>query len=178
MGMRKFLRLASVLLLLFAFPAYSDAAARKRSTSPAKRTTAKKAPAKTAAKKGKTAAGKKRTASRSSSRRSRSRRASLPAGPTSDRIREIQAALAHSGQACPQTGRMDAATVAALARFQAASKLQATGKLNVRTLKLLEKHGLPANTYAENQSSGVAEPQPATLPVSPGPPAQTATSTP
>ena len=72
----------------------------------------------------------------------------IPTGPTSDRIREIQEALAKSGhyQGAP-TGRVDAATTAALSRFQQDNGLEVSGKLTVKTVKGLEKYGLPATTY-------------------------------
>lgn len=76
-----------------------------------------------------------------------------PSGPSTQRIREIQEALAKSGQYQGRpTGRLDAATLAALSRFQQDKNLEVTGKLNVRTLKELEKYGLPANTYATSAS--------------------------
>lgn len=72
--------------------------------------------------------------------------------PTSDRVSEIQSALAHEGyyQGDP-SGKLDANTVAALQKFQSASGLDANGKLDAPTL---QKLGLGS------QIAGVSAPRP------------------
>jgi hypothetical protein len=72
--------------------------------------------------------------------------------PTSDRVSEIQSALAHEGyyQADPN-GKMDSNTVAALQKFQSANGLDANGKLDAPTL---QKLGLGS------QIAGVSAPRP------------------
>jgi len=133
--------------------AQKSTAAKKPATAPA--TTAAKKPAtapaaaaknQAAAKKAPSSAAKKTAAKKTTRRRTPTVRA--PSAPSADRIREIQQALATSGQykGAP-TGRLDAATAAALSRFQQDNKLEVTGKLNAKTLKGLGKHGLPANTH-------------------------------
>lgn len=58
--------------------------------------------------------------------------------PEPARITEIQEALAHEGAySGPPTGNMDAATVAALRKFQAAQGLNPTGKLDALSLQKL-----------------------------------------
>jgi DNA-binding protein HU-beta len=121
-----------------AAPAAKSSTAAKKSTAPA----AKKSVSGT----------KSGTAAKRSSKSSKSSRgkvaARTPSGPSLERIREIQAALAKSGHyQGALTGRVDAATTAALSRFQHANDLEATGKIGVKTLKGLEKYGLPATTY-------------------------------
>lgn len=90
-----------------------------------------------------TSSGTKRkskgTAKKTSGKRGKSRR--RPRGqkaPSSDRIREIQAALAREGayQGEP-TGKWDAATAEAMKRFQAAKGLNPTGKLDALSLQKL-----------------------------------------
>jgi Putative peptidoglycan binding domain len=58
--------------------------------------------------------------------------------PTSDRISEIQSALAREGyyQGGP-TGKLDSSTIAALEKFQSANGLDSSGKLDAPTLQRL-----------------------------------------
>jgi peptidoglycan hydrolase-like protein with peptidoglycan-binding domain len=64
--------------------------------------------------------------------------------PTADRIKEIQAALVKSGHYSGEpTGKWDAASAAALKRFQEENDLKASGKLNALTL---QKLGLGSET--------------------------------
>lgn len=93
-------------------PASSGTAAKK--TTPAKSTSAKK----------------KRVTRR---RRPRGQQA-----PNADRIKEIQLALSREGhyQGTP-TGKLDAATTAALKSFQQTNGFNPTGKLDARTLQKL-----------------------------------------
>lgn len=72
--------------------------------------------------------------------------------PTSDRISEIQSALAKEGSfnGAPN-GKWDAATVDAMKRFQNSQGLNASGKIDAKTL---EKLGLGS------QTAGIAAPMP------------------
>lgn len=137
--MRTLLAIICILLLL---PLTAPGAARKSSS---RKPAAKAAGTKSKARKA------------TSSRRSRSRRAATQSGPTSDRIRQIQEALASGGFFKHQpSGRWDAQTSAAISSFQAANGLEVTGKLGAWTLKKLEeKHGLPSNSeLTESAQSG------------------------
>ena len=59
----------------------------------------------------------------------------MQAGPTSDRYREIQEALAAKGYLkTPPTGVWDQESTEAMKRFQADQKLTSTGKLNSLSL--------------------------------------------
>jgi putative peptidoglycan binding protein len=70
--------------------------------------------------------------------------------PTSDRITEIQQALAKDGSySAAPTGKWDDSTVDAMRKFQTTHALNPTGKLDALTL---EKLGLGSTT------AGVAEP--------------------
>ena len=122
----------------------SKTAAKKRTTSKASATSTKSS----------ASAGKKTSAKKSSGKRSsaRSRRQPGQKAPTSDRIVEIQTALAKDGslQGSP-TGKWDDQTVAAMRRFQTSHHLTANGKLDAPSLQRL---GLGS------QISGVAAPTP------------------
>lgn len=85
-------------------------------------------------------------------RRARRRRTRLPAGPSADRIDQIQQALARSGfyQGDP-TGRWDSGTVDAMKQFQQAHGLTPSGKINAPSLQQL---GLGSDV------AGVAPPRP------------------
>lgn len=72
--------------------------------------------------------------------------------PATDRVSEIQTALAKDGSyAGEPNGKMDDSTVAALKKYQTAHGLNPSGKLDAPTL---QKLGLGANT------AGVAAPMP------------------
>src|SRR5579885_2692908 len=76
--------------------------------------------------------------------------------PTTDRIAEIQSALAKDGSyAGEPTGKWDSTTVEAMRRFQAGHGLNPTGKLDALTL---QKLGLGSST------AGVAPPMLPTIP--------------
>jgi peptidoglycan hydrolase-like protein with peptidoglycan-binding domain len=76
----------------------------------------------------------------------------LPKGPTSERINQIQSALARGGyyQGDP-TGKWDSNTIAAMRKFQSASGLDSTGEIDAPTL---QKLGLGSNI------AGVSAPKP------------------
>jgi peptidoglycan hydrolase-like protein with peptidoglycan-binding domain len=118
-----------------------------KSTSP-KGTAAKKASApgaKTSARSGASSKTGKRTSSRS-------RRQPGQKAPTSDRVIEIQSALAKDGSfAGTADGKWDDETAAAMRKFQASHGLNPTGRLDARTL---QKLGLGS------QTAGVAAPTP------------------
>jgi len=85
--------------------------------------------------------------SKKSSRRERGQKA-----PTPDRISEIQQALAKDGSfAGKPNGKWDASTIEATRKFQEAHGLNATGKLDAKTLQQL---GLGSET------AGIAPPMP------------------
>jgi len=89
---------------------------------------------------------------RGKSHRYASRRQRGQRTPTADRISEIQSALAKDGtfKGVPN-GKWDAATVEAMKKFQDSHGLNATGKLDAKTL---QKLGLGS------QTAGVAPPMP------------------
>jgi len=124
--------------------------------SPAKKKTsagAKPAPKSPSAKtsSGKTAAHPGSTASKKSSSR-RSRRQPGQKAPSSDRVNEIQTALARNGSfAGTPTGKWDDDTTEAMRKFQAAHGLNPSGKLDALTL---QKLGLGS------EIAGVAAPVP------------------
>ncbi len=91
--------------------------------------------------------GRGRRTSRRSSRRERGQKA-----PTADRISEIQQALAKDGSFTGKpNGKWDESTIEATRKFQEAHGLNATGKLDAKTLQQL---GLGS------QTAGVAPPIP------------------
>src|SRR5207245_9960749 len=105
-------------------------------------------PKKTASSKAGGAANGKRT-SRKSNRRERGQKAPAP-----DRISEIQQALAKDGSFTGKpNGKWDASTIEATRKFQEAHGLNATGKIDAKTLQQL---GLGS------QTAGVAPPMPPT----------------
>ncbi len=100
---------------------------------------------------------KKGSKKRRVSRRNRGQKA-----PTTNRVSEIQQALAREGAYSGEpTGKWDAATVGAMKRFQSSQGLNPTGKLDARSL---QKLGLGS------QTAGVAAPLP---PSNPSPKAAT-----
>ena len=93
--------------------------------------------------------GSSRTAGKSSRR---ARRQPGQKAPTSDRVSEIQAALARDGSFSGMpNGKWDDQTTQAMRRFQAAHGLNPSGKLDARSL---QKLGLGS------QTAGVAAPTP------------------
>ena len=141
--------------------AASTASARSRQASPTPaKKTGSKATAKATAKPSARTSGKspaKTTAGKTSGKKSvkassRSRKQTGQKAPTSDRINEIQAALAREGsyQGTP-SGKWDDQTAAAMRKFQAAHGLSPNGKLDAPSLQRL---GLGS------QTAGVAAPTP------------------
>lgn len=84
------------------------------------------------------------------------RRHRMPAGPSSDRIEQIQRALSRSGyyQGDP-TGRWDSDTVSAMRNFQQAHGITPTGKIDASSLQQL---GLGSDV------AGLAPPRPVIAP--------------
>ena len=109
----------------------------------------------------KSASAHKTTASaksggKSSKKKSRSRRKPGQTAPTSDRITEIQTALAKNNAFTGEpNGKWDDSTVDAMKKFQAANGLNPSGRLDAPTL---QKLGLGS------QIVGVAAPLPTTTP--------------
>ena len=113
--------------------------------------------------------GSKATHSRSASRK-KTKKVKGQQAPTTDRINEIQEALASKGAFTgTPTGKWDDPTVDAMKKFQASHGLTATGKLDALTLQKLglgsQTAGLaapiaPPNSVnrLRNQSSAPAEP--------------------
>lgn len=96
------------------------------------------------------ATGKRKAGSKKVSRKSR--RQPGQKAPTTDRISEIQSALAKNGAYSGEpNGKWDEETVGAMKKFQAASGLNPSGKLDALTL---QKLGLGS------QTAGVAAPMP------------------
>jgi peptidoglycan hydrolase-like protein with peptidoglycan-binding domain len=133
--MRKAIHLALTLLITAGLGACA-ASAQAETASSKKKTTS-------------TSRGKTRRAksSRRSGRRERGQKA-----PTPDRISEIQQALAKDGSfTSTPNGKWDGATVEAMKKFQEAHGLNASGKLDAKTLQQL---GLGS------QTAGAAPPLP------------------
>lgn len=71
-------------------------------------------------------------------RRRRARRPAAQAAPSAARIKEIQSALKREGALTAEpTGRWDAATVAAMKRYQTEQGLNPSGKIDALTLQKL-----------------------------------------
>src|SRR5437016_13565759 len=135
MRLRKVTCLASTLLLAAGLGVFASAAHAQGAT-----------PKKTSSSKGGTASHRKR-ASKRSGRRERGQKV-----PTPDRISEIQQALAKDGSFTGKpNGKWDASTIEATRKFQETHGLNATGKLDAKTLQQL---GLGS------QTAGVAPPVP------------------
>lgn len=122
------------------------------------------------------ARGVSRSHRHGSSYNSRTRRASgravLPSGPQSDRVEEIQSALAQQGfyQGEP-SGKWDDSTSEAMRQFQQRSGINATGKLDAGSLQRL---GLGSDVAGLNPPKPLLDPPPTansaanTLPKPPG----------
>jgi peptidoglycan hydrolase-like protein with peptidoglycan-binding domain len=132
-------------------PAAAAQSAAKKKSAAGKSTSNKTAPHKSAA----TAAKPKTTKSSKSSRRPRSTASLRNKGqkaPTSDRITEIQQALAKDGSfSGDPSGKWDGSTTDAMRKFQQSHGLNPSGKLDAKTLQQL---GLGS------QTAGVAPPLP------------------
>lgn len=111
-------------------------------TTTARKTTSKPTTATTAAK---TASGTgKKSSKTGKSSSKKSKRVKGQAAPTTDRINEIQGALAKNGAyAGEPSGKWDDSTVEAMKKFQAARGLNPTGKMDALTL---QKLGLGSET--------------------------------
>jgi peptidoglycan hydrolase-like protein with peptidoglycan-binding domain len=97
------------------------------------------------------------TSSKTSSRK-RVKKVKGQAAPTSDRINEIQEALAKRGiYSGTPTGKWDDSTVEAMKKFQTANGLNPSGKLDAPTLQKLglgsETAGLAAPTPPPNSAN-------------------------
>jgi peptidoglycan hydrolase-like protein with peptidoglycan-binding domain len=111
-----------------------------------------------------TTSGKKTTSKKK--RHHYSRRQPTQKAPTPDRISEIQSALARDGYYHGDpNGKWDASTVGAMQKFQSDHGLDATGKLDARSL---QKLGLGSDI------AGVSSPRPITPGSSTPPASQTA----
>ena len=118
------------------------AAGAAQTTSAASKTTHKPAAGTTASK---TTTGTAKRSSKSGKRSSsKTKRVKGQAAPTSDRINEIQGALAKNGvYAGERSGKWDDSTVDAMKKFQSANGLSPTGKMDALTL---QKLGLGSET--------------------------------
>lgn len=139
-------------------PATKNASSKKSTvkSNKSKSNSSKAAPARSSASKSGNASTKPGArASAANSNKKSSRRPRKQPGqkaPTSDRINEIQSALARDGSfAGTPTGKWDDDTVAAMRKFQAAHGLNPSGKLDALSL---QKLGLGS------QTAGVAAPTP------------------
>ena len=98
------------------------------------------------------------------SKRKRVRRARGQQAPSTERVKEIQQALAREGRyAGEPTGKWDAATIEAMKSFQAANGFPVTGKLDARSL---QKLGLGSEVagVAPPRSMAASSDAPATRP--------------
>jgi peptidoglycan hydrolase-like protein with peptidoglycan-binding domain len=102
----------------------------------------------------------------------KSSRQSTQKAPTSDRITEIQSALARGGylQGDP-TGKWDSTTVAAMQKFQSSNGLESNGKLDALSL---QKLGLGSDIAGVSAPKPVAPHGSASLSTQPGPSASIA----
>ena len=123
----------SMAVLFLALPSMSTARTTRTTTARTSSVSSKKKPSK-----------KRRNSSRQSTQKA----------PTSDRITEIQSALARGGylQGDP-TGKWDSTTVAAMQKFQSSNGLESNGKLDALSL---QKLGLGSDI------AGVSAPKPVT----------------
>jgi peptidoglycan hydrolase-like protein with peptidoglycan-binding domain len=111
-----------------------------------------------------------------SKKRRKSSRQSTQKAPTSDRITEIQSALARGGylQGDP-TGKWDSTTVAAMQKFQSSNGLESNGKLDALSL---QKLGLGSDIAGVSAPKAIAPHGSASLNTSPGPSASIAAPAP
>ena len=129
--MQFMLRRVSILVLVFATTLFATSLCAHTQTS-----------------KSKTTSSKSHTTTKKTSRKKKRDKGQM--APTSDRITEIQQALAKDGSySAAPNGKWDDNTVEAMKKFQTAHALNPSGKLDARTL---EKLGLGSTT------AGVAEP--------------------
>ncbi len=106
--------------------------------------------AQTQTSKSKTSVSSKSHSTTTTKKTSRKKKSKGQMAPTSDRITEIQQALAKDGSySAAPTGKWDDNTIDAMRKFQTTHALNPSGKLDARTL---EKLGLGSTT------AGVAEP--------------------
>ncbi|MCL4523908.1 MAG: peptidoglycan-binding protein [Acidobacteria bacterium] len=81
--------------------------------------------------------------------------------PTVDRIREIQAALAHRGfYEGEPNGKWDARSVEAMKKFQSANELSVTGKFDAKSLQKLGLGSEVAGAAAPRPPMNDSKPQP------------------
>jgi peptidoglycan hydrolase-like protein with peptidoglycan-binding domain len=130
--------LAAVAVGSLALPA----AGAVQTTTAARKTTHKPTTGSTTAKTATSTAKKSGKSGKVSSRRSK--RVKGQAAPTSDRINEIQGALAKNGAYTGElSGKWDDSTVEAMKKFQASHGLNPSGKMDALTL---QKLGLGSDT--------------------------------
>lgn len=140
---RTIFRAAGGLLLAGGLCIFGAAALCAQTTPPAKPQAKPQASTKTSSP-SRTSTTKKPISSTSKRRGAASARTRMQMAPTSDRIKEIQSALAKAGvyQGEP-TGKWDDSTTEAMKRFQVSNGLQPTGKLGALSL---QKLGLGSET--------------------------------
>ena len=117
-------------------------------------------------------------AKKKSRRKTSARRTPSQMNPTSDRVSEIQSALARGGYYTGDpTGKLDANTVDALQHFQSANGLDSTGKLDALTL---QKLGLGSDVAGVSAPKGIVSHSCCSMTPSPSlaPPAAPAGATP
>ena len=117
------------------------------------------------------AAGKASASGKANKTRISKRRAKRVRGqkaPTSERIAEIQQALAKDGRYTgTPNGKWDGSTVEALRRFQAAHSLNPTGRLDAPTLQKLGLGSETAGLAAPLPPGGTAATSPQSTPQQP-----------
>ena len=135
-------RMTRLILAAMAVGSLTLPAAGAAQTTAAHKTSHKGATGSTSAKTTTTAKKKSSKSGKSSNRKSK--RVKGQAAPTSDRINEIQGALAKNGAYTgTPTGKWDDSTVEAMKKFQASHGLNPNGKMDALTL---QKLGLGSGT--------------------------------
>jgi len=109
----------------------------------------------TSTQKSSTVSSTKKSTGRKSATKKKGKKVKGQAAPTSERITEIQEALAKKGAGdLTPTGKWDDSTADAVRKFQASNGLNATGKLDALTLQKLglgsETAGMAAPTAPPN----------------------------
>jgi peptidoglycan hydrolase-like protein with peptidoglycan-binding domain len=132
------------------------AAGAVQTTTAARKTTHKRETGSTTAKTATSTAKKSGKSGKVSSRRTK--RVKGQAAPTSERINEIQGALAKNGAYTSEpSGKWDDSTVEAMKKFQASHGLNPTGKMDALTLQKLglgsETAGMGVPTPPPNSSN-------------------------
>lgn len=145
---RGFLALA-LLFTSFSVPAFCQSPSQGEAKKPPQGKTGSATPDKknSTGQTGKSSGKSRKSSGKKSTKGKTSRRTARQRGqraPTRERISEIQSALAKSGYySGAPTGKWDAATIAAMKKYQEANDLPASGKIEARTL---QKLGLGSST--------------------------------